>query len=581
MGFNYDYIMKGKYSMKQISLNGFWEILLDPAGIGEPWGEYQSLELSHKTFINDRKTLNYRPITVPGTWTNLPEMKWYREKLWYIKRFPWCPDRTRTFLRFDSVNYHARVWLNGNFLGEHEGGYTPFEFEVTAHIKEGENYLAVKVDPIPGPDSTVPITGWTCHPGIIRSVTLYTTPSARLTNVHLATSLDDRLENGLITLEAAFDGKTSSAAELNWTIRDPAGRQAASGGLPVKGKSLRAEIALNGVQLWSPDTPLLYSVEIALNCAERQYTRSLKIGFRRFEVRPDAFYLNNKKIFLRGAGLHAMYPGLGHTIPEELYRRDYSLMKQAGMNAVRLVHYPHDSAALEIADEMGLLVWEEIPLYWQAKKEQERTRNSALQQLQELILRDRHHACVFAWGLGNEVPTRDAGSVEYFRRARELAKQLDPSRPVSFIDASSLPEANNPSLKYADFVAHNLYYGWYAPQVEDLKPALDTLSKRYPRTPLLITEFGAGAVRGHHGGEQVPWTEEFQARVLKFNIECFKNHPNVGGCFIWCWADFEDPTRLENIFERGVNNKGIVDAARYPKAAYDVVARIFNDRPEA
>ena len=562
--------------MPHVLLDGIWEMLLDPAGIGEPWGQYQSATLANTTFINDRKTLNYRPIQVPGTWTSLPEMKWYRDKFWYIRRFPWSPsEKERAFLRFEAVNYHARVWLNNNFLGEHEGGYTPFEFEVTQHLKEGGNYLAVKVDPVPGVDSTVPITGWTCHPGIIRSVSLYATMRMRWSDVRLSATLDDLLTTGHILLEAELDGVIGPAVTLNVAAYDPDGRQVGAVESSVKGLSVRLGLDVKNVQLWSPSAPRLYVVELTLNSSGGTYSRKFKIGFRKFEVRVDAFYLNNQKIFLQGAGLHAMYPGLGHTIPESIYRRDYAMMKQAGMNAVRLVHYPHDSMALDLADEMGLLVWDEIPLYWQAKKEQERTLQSALQQLRELILRDRHHPCVFVWGLGNEVPTMDEGSVEYFRQARELARQLDPSRPVSFIDGSSLPVADNPSLCYADFVSHNMYFGWYAPRVEDLKTAVDTLAERYPQAPLLITEFGAGAVRGQHGGEHVPWTEEFQARVLQANIECFQSHPHVGGCFIWCWADFEDPTRLENIFERGFNNKGIVDAARYPKAAYEKVGLLF------
>lgn len=562
--------------MRDLLLDGIWEMLLDPAGIGEPWGQYQAPSLENTTFINDRKTLNYRPIQVPGTWTGLPELKWYRDKFWYIKRFSWIPsENERAFLRFEAVNYHARVWLNNYFIGEHEGGYTPFEFEVTQYLKEGENYLAVKVDPVPGPDSTVPITGWMCHPGIIRSVSLYTTTLMRWSDVHLTAALDEFLTTGNILLEAELDGDILPAATLSISVYDSDGKNAGSCESPINGLSIRLKLEIEKVQLWSPSSPYLYVVELTLNASEGKYSRKFKIGFRKFEVRPDAFYLNNQKIFIQGAGLHAMYPGLGHTIPEKIYRRDYAMMKQAGMNAVRLVHYPHDVMALEIADEMGLLVWEEIPLYWQAKKEQKQTRQSAFQQLMELILRDRHHPCIFVWGLGNEVPTMDEDSIEYFRQARELARALDPSRPVSFIDGSSLPVADNPSLAYADFVSHNLYFGWYIPQVEDLNTAVDTLAERYPQAPLLITEFGAGAVRGHHGGKQIPWTEEFQARILKANIECFKSHARVGGCFIWCWADFEDPTRLENIFERGFNNKGIVDAARYPKAAYETVGLLF------
>ncbi len=556
----------------ELSLDGSWKMLLDPAGFGESWGAYQMAELPHAHFTGARKALNYRPVTVPGTYTGLPEMKWYREKVWYFKRFAWRPAASeRVFLRFEAVNYHARVWLNGRLLGEHEGGYTPFEFEIDRSALARQNYLAVRVDPVPGPDSTVPVPGWMCHPGIIRSVTLYTTPLVRLTETRITAVLNDDFECGRVNLESKLDGKLSLKATAKLTIRDTDGSPLAACRVPVKDGKLQVSLDLKNIRVWSPESPCLYAAELELACAGRKQLYTSRLGFRRFEIRREGFYLNGHKYFIHGVGLHAMHPGLGHTIPAEIYARDYAMMKRAGLNAVRLVHYPHDVRALDLADEMGLLVWEEIPLYWKANKSQACTRQSALSQLRDLILRDRNHPCIFVWGLGNEIPTSDPDSVSFFRQARKLAAKLDPVRPCSFINNRVLPEAVNAAMQYADFIACNVYKGWYDLKLNSMPETLDIIAKKFPDRPILITEFGAGAVYGRHGSAKVPWTEEYQARVIKANIEYFRKHPRVGGYFIWCWADFDDPTRLDNIYERGVNNKGILDASRHPKAAYKML----------
>ena len=562
------------------SLDGFWEMLLDPVGFGETNGKYQLPEVENANFYTDRKILNYRPVIVPSSWTQLPDMKWYREIAWYIKRFDWQKiEGQRVFVRFEAVNYHSKVWLNGILLGTHEGGYTPFEFEITDSVRAGSNYLAVKISPVPGPDSTVPVTGWCCHPGIIRSVSLITTPPLRIVSAGIVSTLGEQDRNCEVAVAVELEGKTHKA-ELVVKIFDPAGQPVGEVRGDAKDHFIKLGLKLKNPELWSPDSPNLYLAEIALRTAEGTQTRNETFGVRRFEVKPDGFYLNGSRIFIKGAGMHAMYPGLGHTIPDEIYRRDYTMMKEAGMNAVRLVHYPHDRRALDLADKMGLLVWAEIPLYWKARKDNDGTRQSALNQLREMIVRDRNHPCVFTWGLGNEIPTSDPASVSFFKEARALAAELDPSRSASFISEQTASSSDDKGLAYSDFISCNIYLGWYSQELETMPSILDAIAKSFPEKPILMTEFGAGAVRGYKSGAEapVPWSEEYQAWVLKANIEYFMAHPRVGGCFVWCWADFEDPTRRDNIYERGFNNKGLVDPNRVPKVAYTTVAQLFRNK---
>jgi len=562
------------------SLDGFWEMLLDPVGFGETNGKYQLREVENANFYTDRKILNYRLVSVPGTWTQLPDMKWYREIAWYFKRFDWQKtEGQRVFVRFEGVNYHSKVWLNGAMLGTHEGGYTPFEFEITDSIRAGSNYLAVKVSPVPGPDSTIPIIGWCCHPGIIRSVSLITTPPIRLVSVRLVSALDEQNRNCEIAVDIELDGKTHKA-ELVIRIFDPAGQPVGEVRGDAKEHLNKHRLKLNNPELWSPDSPNLYLAEIALKTTEGTQARNEMFVVRRFEVKPDGFYLNDSRIFIKGSAMHAMYSRLGHTIPDEIYRRDYTMMKEAGMNAVRLVHYPHDRRVLDLADEKGLLVWDEIPLYCNADKSRECTRRSELNQLGEMIRFDWNHPCIFVWGLGNEIPTSDPASVSFFKEARALATELDPSRPASFIDNQEVPSSDNQVMAYADFTSCNIYRGWYTQGLETMPSILDAIAKNFPGKPILMTEFGAGAVCGYKGLTEapVPWTEEYQAWILKANIEYFLAHPRVGGCFVWCWADFEDPTRRDNIFERNFNNKGQVDFSRAPKIAYTAVAQLFRNK---
>jgi hypothetical protein len=297
------------------------------------------------------------------------------------------------------------------------------------------------------------------------------------------------------------------------------------------------------------------------------------------EVRGPQLLLDGAPLRLRGVALHEEHPGLGRAFNESLVRRDFGMMLAAGVNFVRLSHYPHHPRVLDIADEMGLWVMEEIPAYWlsAAQMADPTVRARAEQQLREMILRDRHHPSVLLWGVANEVSSHTPEGEEFLCHLARVARELDPARPVTF--ASNHPFADR-AWGCVDVVAFNEYYGWYHGSLETLKRALESATAT--GKPVLVTEFGADGVPGRHGAGK--WSEEFQAKFIADHWRLINSTPGLLGGVVWVWADFEDPVRPLNPVPYW-NMKGVVTAEREPKPAYRVLSDLYHGRepqiPEA
>lgn len=296
------------------------------------------------------------------------------------------------------------------------------------------------------------------------------------------------------------------------------------------------------------------------------------VGLPVIEVRGSQLLLNGTPLRLRGVALHEEHPGLGRAFNETLVRRDFEMMKAAGVNFVRLSHYPHHPRVLDIADEMRLLVMEEIPAYWMsgAQMGDPAIRARAENQLREMILRDRRHPSVILWGVANEISSHTPEGEEFLCHLAKVARELDPTRPVTF--ASNRP-GDDRAWRCMDVVAFNEYYGWYWGSLGDLRKALDKATAT--GKPVLVTEFGADAVPGRHGTKK--WTEEFQAQFIADHWKVINSTPGVLGGAVWVWADFEDPVRPLNPVPYW-NMKGMVTAQREPKLAYGVLSDLYHGR---
>jgi beta-glucuronidase len=511
---------------------------------------------------------------IPGAWNAAtPELRWYDGLIWFQRRFdvPAPAAGGRSFLRFEAVNYRAHVYLNGKEVGRHEGGFTPFVLEVTDALRAQGNRLVVGVDSkhdaqsIPGE-----ITDWDLYGGITRPVKLIHTP---------ATFIDDA------TLRLTDAGRLVGSVQLN-------GAQAAGQAvtLQIDGLNLRAEATTgaNGearfdiaapatLKRWSPESPQLYAVRFAAGTD----AVSDRIGFRTLAVKGADILLNGKPLMLRGVSIHEEELGANpaRRLTDAAARALLGEVKQ-GLNGnyVRLSHYPHSETMLRAADELGLLVWSEIPVYWTVDWDNPAVLLKARRMQAEAIYRDRNRAALVMWSVGNETPVAD-NRTRFHAELAATVRELDPSRLIS---AALLVERQgdtvkiaDPLLPHLDVMAVNTYAGWYG---DDKLSDLARLKWALPTDkPLIASEFGADALAGHHdlGGQPKKWSEEFQAAYYRETLAMLSRIPNLRGLSPWVLKDFRSPRREHPVFQNGWNRKGLMSETGQRKLAFDVLAEHY------
>lgn len=570
------------------SLDGPWHTIVDPYETG--YLDYRAKPSANGWFL-DRKAekptdlveydFDRSPeLVVPADWNTQRETLFlYEGSVWYQRRFehPLAPGR-RLFLYFGGANYETRVWLNGVALGVHTGGFTPFDFEITKLLRtDMPNDLVVKVD-----DSRrahgVPTsnTDWWNYGGITRSVLLVETPATFVRDyVVQLDRADPRRVKGFVQLDGVTAGSTV-------TLRIPEARLTATVRPDANG---RAELSMGGSKLarWSPESPKLYDVQVI---ASGDTIRD-RIGFRTIEARGHQILINGKPIFLRGVAMHEESLGSSHRIRNVAEQRAlFDLVKELGGNFVRLAHYPYAEESIRLADEMGLIVWEELPVYWTIHFDDPATFGNARSQLEEVITRDRNRASIGFWSIANETP-RDtvAGGVGprliFLRGLAERAHSLDGTRLVTaalqhrYLDPNTIG-IDDPLGAYLDVVGNNEYIGWYD---QPLAKA-DRISWRMAfDKPLVMSEFGGGAKAGLHGSADSLWTEEYQAHLYESQIGMLKRIPFLAGTSPWVLKDFRSPKRTLPGIQDFFNRKGLVSDSGAKKKAFYVLQDWYRTMP--
>ena len=514
---------------------------------------------------------------IPGAWNAAkPELRYYDGLIWLQRRFAAQPaPGQRSFLRFGAVNYRAYVYLNGVEVGRHEGGFTPFVLEVTGSLRAGDNRLVVGVDSKRDAQSIpAEITDWDLHGGITRPVQLLHTP---------ATFIDDA------TLRLGADGRLHGEVQLQGP---QAAGQAVTLALPALGLQLRATTDAQGraqlsaaapptLQRWHPDRPVLYAMQVQA----AGDTLQDRVGLRTVQVRGSQILLNGEPVFLRGISMHeeefAALPA--RRMNEPAVRALLHTVKHGLQgNYLRLSHYPHDETVLRLADEMGLLVWSEIPVYWTVDWENPAVLEKARRMQAATIYRDRNRAALMLWSVGNETPVTPART-RFHAALAETVRALDPSRLVSAalllerVDEGigSVLRIADPLLPHLDVLAVNTYAGWYGnDRLEDLA----RLRWQLPADkPVLVSEFGADALAGHHDTSAAPrkWSEEFQAAYYRATLAQLQGIPNLRGLSPWLLKDFLSPRREHPVFQNGWNRKGLVSETGQRKQAFEVLAEHY------
>jgi len=328
------------------------------------------------------------------------------------------------------------------------------------------------------------------------------------------------------------------------------------------------------LELWSPEHPKLYAVIIT----SESDTITDRIGFRTIETRGTDILLNGKPVYLRGICIHeeAPFSGGARAYASEHAQVLLGWAKELNCNFVRLAHYPHNELMIRAADELGLLVWSEIPVYWTILWENEDTFKNARQQLTEIITRDKNRASIILWSMANETPLEEPRLV-FLKKLAEHARHLDPTRLITsamerqYINETTLL-IDDPFGEFVDVLGCNEYIGWY----DGLPQKCDQIEwkTRYDK-PVIISEFGAGALYGYHGDELSRWTEEFQKSVYEHNIEMLKKIPFIQGMSPWILKDFRSPRRLLPRIQDYWNRKGLVSDEGHKKKAFDVLKAYY------
>ncbi len=575
------------------TLNGRWNYIIDPYETGyydyhyqprdlkkNPWKDAMFLDVKQE---NPSDLIEYSfddsPVmNIPGDWNSQDErLLYYEGTIWFRRLFDYqkSKDQNRVFVHFGAANYRADVYLNGKKVGVHEGGFTPFAFEVTDVIKEEGNFMIVKVDNQRKRDA-VPtvITDWWNYGGITRDVNLIETAETYISDYQLQLQQDDpRTLEGFVSLTGSMAGKQKVQIDIpelkvkKEVVTDVSGK--ASFTIPVK-----------KVDYWEPNNPKLYHVSITSGAEKLKD----QIGFRTIRVEGSNILLNNESIFLRGICMHEENPikgGRANSIEDA--RLLLTWAKELGCNFVRLAHYPHNEYMVRLADEIGLLVWEETPVYWNVLFDNPETYQKAEKQLTEVIHRDKNRASVIIWSMANETPqTQDR--LNFLRSLADKTREIDGTRLISAaLEKRAVPgkqdvlTITDEFADYADLLSFNEYVGWY----DGLPEKCDRVTWEITQDkPVFISEFGGGALQGLHGDKNERWTEEFQEDLYIRSLNMLTKIPQLRGMAPWIMADFRSPRRnLPNI-QDGWNRKGLLSQTGQKKKSWFVMNKFYKGMKE-
>ena len=477
---------------------------------------------------------------------------------------------TRLFLYFGAANYEAIVYLNGEKLGSHTGGFTPFAFEITGKTREKGNSVVVKVDDKRHREAVPTVnTDWWNYGGLTRGVSLVEVPETFVEDYFV------QLKKGSTDTIAGWVKLNGPRARQQVTIRIPEAGVSASVATDANGYAALSVPAK--LTLWSPENPKLYEVTIA---SDTDSVRD-RIGFRTIETKGTDILLNGKSVFLRGVSIHEEAPfRTGRAYSPEDARTLLGWAKEMGCNFVRLAHYPHNENMVREADRLGLMVWSETPVYWTILWENPETFANASNQLAESIARDKNRASIVLWSVANETPVGDARTA-FLRKLAGQVRTLDPTRLVTAAllhhNDGGAAEGNtdlidDPLGADLDVLGCNEYLGWY----DGLPDKADHINYKTIYTkPLIMSEFGADALYGLHGDPLTRWTEEYQENVFQHQIGMLSRIPFLRGTSPWVLMDFRSPRRALEGIQNFFNRKGLVSVRGDKKKAFYVMQEFY------
>lgn len=547
------------------SLNGWWNWGVDQYDtcLRSRWYEEKYRDEEGRALPVDFSFDDWERILVPACWNLQKERCFYYEGSGvYTRTFTYKNHgEKRVFLKFGAVNYEAKVFLNRQYLGRHKGGSTPFYIEVTGLLQEKNRILVVVNNTRNRYNVPNDNTDWFNYGGIYRDVELLRLPETFIKDFSISLVPGSNFK------------KIQAGVMVDGNIRE------GEAVLEIPELGLNRKITIiegqgNAVfevspELWSPDNPKIYEVKVTY---QDDHVTDW-VGFREVRTVGTDILLNGKPVFLKGVCYHEESVSNGKAVSEAEIIQNIQLAKELGCNYIRLAHYPHTEKTAKLADRLGIMLWEEIPVYWAIEFENRATYQDAENQLTELITRDKNRASVIIWSVGNENPDTDA-RFHFMSSLIQKAKELDPTRLLSaacLVDHINLRIADRLAEKL-DVIGFNEYYGWYDPNFDKL---ITIFENSKPEKPVIISEFGADARAGARGTVDDLGTEDCQLAVYKKQLATISKIPYVKGISPWILYDFRCPRRLHRL-QNYYNTKGLLSADKtYKKPAFYELQKFY------
>lgn len=553
-------IFKEHFLRKTESLNGDWKFCTDKENIG----------IEEKWFKNFPE--GYRFVNVPSCWNLELDLFDYFGVSWYCKEF-YCEE---CFLQieFGAVTGLAKVYLDGEELGEHYGGWIAFKF--AKFVNGGNHTLTVRVDASSNQFNTIPLqeVDWYHNGGIIRSVEISKFKAAFINRHKVSYELDDTLKNAFVTVWCEICNPFKSDVQFDFCAQ--VGNNSFSEKINVLAENsyeFQKKINIENINLWDLDAPNLYDVVLSTDADDVID----KIGFRKIETKGTKIYLNDKPIVFKGVNRHEEHPDWGFAVPKNIMKRDLDIIKDMNCNAVRGAHYPQSRTFLDYLDREGIMFWSEIPMWGYPPKAlgDPLTIERGLNMHKEMLEQYFHHPSIVIWGLHNEIYTESDEAYQITKLFSEFIRNNDNSRLITYATCRFDKDI---CLEFTDFVSLNYYMGWYTGSLNDWDDFIKgirakMIEKGVGDKPVVMSEFGCAALQGFDDFAHNKWTMQYQSDFVKKVIELTFSEDGFCGTFVWQFADIVSDININRA--RGFNNKGLLSEHRRPKTSYFTVKELY------
>ena len=563
------------YASTRVDLNGSWHFRIDRNEEGERQGW-------NKTLPPDTDA-----VRVPHTW-NLGKYDDYEGMAWYFRTLELgqAARGQHVELHFAASFYRSRVWLNGKLLGAHEGGHTPYWFDVSYAMRPGDNFLAVELDNRPTAESIPGFAlrlreghriwyDWWHYGGLVRDVWLTINHDGLIRRERITSTIaaNEAQITTTVFLENVWQRK--NAFQIAATIYSPRGE--------VVGKTEKAEVkAVPGSsaarlnfsvahpELWDLSHPALYRMAVELRDDRGRLldTREDNFGLRSIEIRDRHLFLNGEQVRLTGMTRHEDSPWEGLAETAGTIKADYDTLEELHVRLTRPVHYPQHELILDYADRHGILLIPEIPM-WQfseAQMKDPKVIALARQMFREMIEEDENHPSIFAWSVCNESDATTKGGREYIDLMRDWIHQVDPGRFVTYADSDIAlgPDPKTEAANDMDFIMMNAYFGTWSGSEEDLVPRLQQIGRDYPTKMLVVSEFG---YPGIFSPDSVT-ADKMRIRTIESQLEKYQKFDFVAGAIFWCYQDYKSHQNLWSGHQEGYVDHGVVDEYRQRRPSF-------------